>query len=179
MKISNLYRGIPISLMEIHLIISYSCLKGTAANSFNYLACTHTHTRIHTHTHTHLYTHTYTLAYTHKLIYAYTPSPRAIAVLKPWNSGLWAHSTSATVEQRGSGEMRGVEGRSVRSNWPYQSYHRWTECKLLRQNCMQDFANKTHTEKQNLNVIRYQNEHETYQADKQMPYTGLPPPLLP
>lgn len=43
---------------------------------------------------------------------------------------------------------------------------------------MQDFANKTHTEKQNLNVIKYQNEHETYQADKQMPYTGLPPPLL-
>lgn len=41
---------------------------------------------------------------------------------------------------------------------------------------MQDFANKTHTEKQNLNVIKYQNEHETYQADKQMPYTGLPPP---
>lgn len=40
---------------------------------------------------------------------------------------------------------------------------------------MQDFANKTHTEKQNLNVIKYQNEHETYQADKQMPYTGLPP----
>lgn len=43
---------------------------------------------------------------------------------------------------------------------------------------MQDFANKTHTEKQNLNVIKYQNEHETYQADKQMPYTGLPLPLL-
>lgn len=42
---------------------------------------------------------------------------------------------------------------------------------------MQDFANKTHTEKQNLNVIKYQNEHETYQADKQMPYTGLPPSL--
>lgn len=38
---------------------------------------------------------------------------------------------------------------------------------------MQDFANKTHTEKQNLNVIKYQNEHETYQADKQMPYTAL------
>lgn len=42
---------------------------------------------------------------------------------------------------------------------------------------MQDFANKTHTEKQNLNVIKYQNEHETYQADKQMPYTGLPPSI--
>lgn len=42
---------------------------------------------------------------------------------------------------------------------------------------MQDSANKTHTEKQNLNVIKYQNEHETYQADKQIPYTELPHPL--
>lgn len=56
-----------------------------------------------------------------------------------------------------------------------------TAPKLYAELCKQN----AHTEKQNLNVIKYQNEHETYQADKQasscpprLPSALPPPPTI-